>query len=425
MLYQLTKPVAKIAFLIFFRKIYFSNRQAVPEDKPVILAANHPTAFIEPCILACWLGRPLYFIARGDLYLNPLFKKLYDWYHLIPVFRVEDAGYGKLKRNYSSFDRCFDALNGGKMVMILAEGVVKQEKRLRPLRKGSARIAFGALEKYPDLDLHIVPVGVNYTFADRFRSEVMINFGEPIRLKDYLAEWQNHSARATNALTDDLTRRLRQEVIHISSEKDETLAEQLFELIRHNEPEHPFPVISAKHQAFEAEKNIADEINRMSAAAKDQLRQKADRYFCQLQDLKITDRGLMHAGKISFAGVFFIVLGFPFYLVGYVVNYPPLWLAYQLAKKVSPSIEFVASSAIAFGMALYGLYFFVTLGLGYAIASLAGLIVAAALPAVGYLSLIYRDFYEKWREAKKASNLAVAIRQDLLNLRKEVLTYLD
>lgn len=27
-------------------------------EKPLILAANHPTAFIEPCILACWLPKP-------------------------------------------------------------------------------------------------------------------------------------------------------------------------------------------------------------------------------------------------------------------------------------------------------------------------------------------------------------------------------
>ncbi|MFK7806382.1 MAG: hypothetical protein AB8F74_01150, partial [Saprospiraceae bacterium] len=63
MLYRITRPFAQIAIRTTFRKIYFTNEERIPWDKPVILAINHPTIFIEPCLLATHLDEPLHFLA--------------------------------------------------------------------------------------------------------------------------------------------------------------------------------------------------------------------------------------------------------------------------------------------------------------------------------------------------------------------------
>ena len=73
MIYSFVRPIAAYALKIFFRKIYFTNRDRIPKGKPLILAINHPTAFIEPCILACFLPIKLHFLVRGDLFKKPLF----------------------------------------------------------------------------------------------------------------------------------------------------------------------------------------------------------------------------------------------------------------------------------------------------------------------------------------------------------------
>ena len=67
-LYPIVRPLAALAIKTFFRKIHLSNMDRVPSDRPVILAANHPTAFMEPCILACYMDRPLHFLVRGDFF---------------------------------------------------------------------------------------------------------------------------------------------------------------------------------------------------------------------------------------------------------------------------------------------------------------------------------------------------------------------
>ena len=98
--------MANLALRTFFRKIHISNVENIPKDKPVILAANHPTAFIEPCVLACFLDRPLYFLVRGDLFKKPVYAKMLKYLHMLPVYRMQDRGYAYLKRNYETFNYC-------------------------------------------------------------------------------------------------------------------------------------------------------------------------------------------------------------------------------------------------------------------------------------------------------------------------------
>lgn len=49
-------------------------------------------------------------------------------------------------------------------------------------------MALGAMAKYPGLDVKIVPVGLNYFHAHRFRSRAVIEFGEPITVSPSYVE---------------------------------------------------------------------------------------------------------------------------------------------------------------------------------------------------------------------------------------------
>ncbi len=204
MLYRIVRPLAALTLKTNFRKIYFSNVDLIPDDHPVILAVNHPTAFIEPCVLACFQPYSLHFLVRGDFFAKPLFRYLLERLHMIPVYRLKDGGFTKVKNNYSTFERCYVALQAQKTLMILAEGSCTHEKRLRPIRKGTARIAFGAYEKYQIEDLRIVPIGVNYAAAESYRTDLMIEVGTPICLEDYLDQYQKEPQMAIRQLTEEV-----------------------------------------------------------------------------------------------------------------------------------------------------------------------------------------------------------------------------
>ena len=121
MLYALVRPVAKTGFKVFFRHIHIQGLENIPREGPLLLAANHPTAFIEPCVAACFQHRTLHFIVRGDIFKNPFYIKILKALHLIPIFRFKD-GYTNLKQNQETFRYVNQVLQNRKTIFILAEG---------------------------------------------------------------------------------------------------------------------------------------------------------------------------------------------------------------------------------------------------------------------------------------------------------------
>ncbi|MBC6992882.1 1-acyl-sn-glycerol-3-phosphate acyltransferase [Neolewinella lacunae] len=285
MLYHLVRPVARYVLRHYYRNIDLTGLEQIPPGAAVILAANHPTAFIEPCILACFQPRTLWFLARGNLFKNGIFTFLLNALNILPVFRREDGGYEKLKVNFSTFDACYRALSRGRALMILAEGRTIHEKDLRPLRKGTARIALGALDKYNTLpEVYIVPVGINFTHADRIRSTVMLRCGEPILASEYLAAYRENEAIAIRDLTLHLRQRLEPLVVRYPSRLHADLGEAELELDRSNHATH------LRHGIT----HFGDQLNRELALASEApaAAPALSRYFHRLATNGLTDAAL-------------------------------------------------------------------------------------------------------------------------------------
>ena len=233
MLYLLVRPIARYVLRYYYRHIDLTGLENIPKEGAVILAANHPTAFIEPCVLACFQPRTLWFLARGNLFKAAWQRAFLAAVNILPVFRLEDGGYAKLKDNFRTFDACFKALSKGKAIMNLAEGRCVHEKALRPLRKGTARLALGALHRDSTLrEVYIVPVGCNFTAADRVRGQVLIRCGEPILASTFMDEFRRNEATAIKNLTSHLRARLSPLVVQFPDRKVAGIGEARLELDR-------------------------------------------------------------------------------------------------------------------------------------------------------------------------------------------------
>ncbi|MGB3800952.1 MAG: 1-acyl-sn-glycerol-3-phosphate acyltransferase [Lewinella sp.] len=342
MLYYLVRPVARYVLSYYYRNIDITGLANIPPDSAVILAANHPTAFIEPCLLACFQRRTLHFLARGDLYKSRLATLTLRALNILPVYRIQDGGYGKLTRNYDTFDQCYAALSKCKAIMILAEGRCIHEKQLRPLRKGTARIALGALDRDTTLgDVYIVPVGVNFTAAERCRSTVMIRCGEPLRTSDYLDQYRRNEADGIRTLTEALREALSAHVIQLPKENQDPTAEMRLTIARNNlEPVPEGITHSGKQLEVEVREAAKLPIDPSLIL----------RYAAQLQRLGVRDEDVTErpAKASPFRSVVAIVLLLPLL---------PLWLlAEGIALRGPKTIEFyspVRFAAIAVGTLLY------------------------------------------------------------------------
>ena len=423
MLYYLVRPIARIGLKVFFRKIYFTNTEVIPKDKPVIFAANHPTAFLEPCLLACFQNRPLHFLVRGDFFQHSLARKVLMSLKMIPIYRLKDGGYGKLRENFSTFEWCNELLSRGKVIMILAEGGTEHEKRLRPIRKGTARLVFGALEQYPDLDIYIIPVGVNYTYAERFRSVAMIDFGEPILAQNFIKRYRQHPNQAIKQMTDQLKMSLEERVIIIEKEADESLTEHLFILNRSERHNPIFPIVSKNRLPLQLEKNIADRVNQMAMDQKIKLKNQLEAYFQQLKRLKINDLAIIQQQYAKGIHLLLLLLGFIPFFIGSVGNFLPMAFAHYIKDKYVKEITFQSSVVAAVGLFSWLIYYSILWLIVVKIfsAPVEYVIFLILLPFLGYFSLLYKEFYNKWSKAQKVKQLQKNIFDNLKKLRRQAI----
>lgn len=86
------------------------------------------------------------------------------------------------------YNAVFDHLNSGGAVGIFPEGGSHDRTELLPLKAGVAIMALGALAANPDSGLKIIPCGMNYFHAHKFRSRAVIEFGNPVEVPKELVE---------------------------------------------------------------------------------------------------------------------------------------------------------------------------------------------------------------------------------------------
>ena len=73
---------------------------------------------------------------------------------------------------------------------------------LLPLKAGFAMMALGAMAGHPDVKVKIVPVGLSYFHAHRFRSRAVIEFGPPLDVPSELVEkFQNGGSDKREAVS--------------------------------------------------------------------------------------------------------------------------------------------------------------------------------------------------------------------------------
>lgn len=176
MLFYLLKSYARLALRIYCRRVVINKPELLQIKGPVLFAANHPNSFLDGIILTTLLEEHLYSLARGDAF-TPRWNKWLRRIHLLPVYRTSE-GTENLAHNYTTFASCHEVFAKNGVVLIFSEGACVNEWRLRPLRKGTARLATSAWEK--GIDLQVIPLAFNYSSFRSFGKNVYLLFGEPL-----------------------------------------------------------------------------------------------------------------------------------------------------------------------------------------------------------------------------------------------------
>jgi glycerol-3-phosphate dehydrogenase (NAD(P)+) len=148
--YGIVRVSFQIFFLIYFR-MQRIGREHIPKRGPVIIAANH-RSFLDPFVIACMAGRPMYYVAKQEIFVGRLISWLLTSLGAVPVMR-----------GASDADTIITAkaiLARGDIVLIFPEGTRTRPGALGTPRRGVGRLAL-------ETGAPVVPVAVIGTEAIR------------------------------------------------------------------------------------------------------------------------------------------------------------------------------------------------------------------------------------------------------------------
>lgn len=207
MLRQLIKLLIRTIANTFFRRVDVVGLENVPGRDPVIFAGNHPNALMDGWLLTARCERwPLHFMASAKLWRYPLLGRAMNAMGAVPVYPRSE--FGEQVDNTGAFEKLYEVIEAGNCMGVFPEGISHAESQLAEMKTGTARIALEVAAR-GKVKIIIMPCGLNYIHRHRFRSQVLIEFGEPIVIDDYwLDQYRDDQQTTVRHLTEFLAQSL-------------------------------------------------------------------------------------------------------------------------------------------------------------------------------------------------------------------------
>ncbi|SIR47662.1 lysophospholipid acyltransferase family protein [Pontibacter lucknowensis] len=357
MLYLVLKLILRTGLWVFFRRFVVRNRHLMPVRGPLLVVANHPNTFMDPIVIASLLPQQVYFIAKSTVFSSPLHNWLLHRMNLIPIHRQADTP-GVPIDNEATFRASYQALKERKTLLIFPEGTSFNERRLRKIKTGTARMALGAVAHMPAVaNLQILPVGLNYSDPTRFRSDVFVNVGRPIAVAPYLTQYQQDEKGTVNELTDQIRQQLEKLIVITPSDDEDALVRQIEQVYKEKLAAQT-PIEAPRHvRDFLLTRAIVKGLAHFMETQPERVerfRNKMRSYTQQLQELDLQHLPTMEENNVllrqSLARTLLLTLTMPLYLYGLINNY----LAYIIPSKVADALteeqEFRAPIMLSVGI---------------------------------------------------------------------------
>ena len=419
MLYKSLKFIFSTALHVFFKEYKVINKTEIPTTGPLILVSNHPSSFMDPIILASLVEQEVHFIAKGTLF-NSVAK---DWVmrnimNAIPIYRKADNPGQKLD-NDAVFEQCFQFLEKKGTLIIFPEGTSIIERKLQDIKTGTARIALGAEARNDfELDVKILSVGINYSDAPSFQSDVWINVEELIHVKDYRQEYHEDDRAAVRELTEKIQSNLEKNLIITADEQEDQFIKNV-EAIYKNELMSDLKLDPQLH-SFNLTKGIEVAIDHFEDLDKnwlDNLKQKVADYTRRLNNYNLKDEFLAKKKNKRNSNFFldtifrllYIIIGFPFFVYGLITNYIPYILPSKIATSLTNFVEYDGPVKMTVGIFTFVSYYSFLIYIFERFISQGNWwwtnMFTASLPIAGFFALHYAQRFKNFKTHTKLLSL--------------------
>jgi 1-acyl-sn-glycerol-3-phosphate acyltransferase len=217
----------KLGFKFYYQKTSAVYLEKIPKDKAVLFLGNHQNALLDPLILTVKSNRINHFLTRAAVFKNLTVAKILNSLQMLPVYRMID-GVNTIQKNKPIFTFCTQLLRDKKSIVLFPEGSHSLRRKVRPLKKGAARIIEETLQNYPTTEIIIIPVGVNYQSPTKYGDSMSIYFGHHISPNNY---WNGQNLDILG-LNKELSENLKTLTTHIKSSADYELSIKKLEKLK-------------------------------------------------------------------------------------------------------------------------------------------------------------------------------------------------
>lgn len=159
----------------FAFKIRFHGHENMPDHKGYILAANHQTN-IDPLFIGIGCKKNVRFMAKEELFHNPILAKILQWVGTFPVSRG--------KGDTSAIETAIGVIKRGDVLGIFPEGTRSHDGTLKRAKSGAVVVA-------SKTGGDIIPVGIKYGKKILWRREIDVHYGKPITSKQLALKEHN------------------------------------------------------------------------------------------------------------------------------------------------------------------------------------------------------------------------------------------
>jgi 1-acyl-sn-glycerol-3-phosphate acyltransferase len=424
--YSILKFLVSKIFHTFYQ-ISVDDKTDIKDGEPIIYAPNHQNALIDPLAILFTRKGQIVFLARGDIFNNKIIAQLLYMIKMLPVFRIRD-GFDQLHRNQAIFDKTMDVIASGIGLGVFPEANHAGFRRLRMLKKGISRMAFQTELHYnEELNVKIIPVGMEYEHYYWFRSKVHITYGKSISVKDYIEEYKEDNPKGLNALNKAIANGIKPLMVDIQLQDEEYDAVNFLTDVNYNDKNQDLSLSFA--DKIKLDQDMVKKVLALKESGIDifnTLISKVSEYKKAIDKVKTDDFSVgVIANKKSYLYFYPILfLTFPMYLLGGVLNYIPYKIPYFITRKM-PDIQFHATMYFAVGGLVtvpmfYTIYLFVLkayFGIGVALILLIG---------IGVLGIFSYEYFRLFVKLKRINRIKKSKNQkEVLDLRKDILSMLN
>ncbi len=352
--YAILKKIANIWHnWFFYRRVIVLGRENIEPEAHLIYAPNHQNALMDAlAVLFTHKGQPV-FLARADIFKKKFIASILYFLKILPVYRMRDGIENVKSMNDWVFNKTVEVMRNKNGLVILPEGNLEAVRRLRQLKNGICRIAFQADEATDfNLNIKIIPVGIDFTHYSRVRQVLTVVYGKPIELSEFYSSYKKYPRGAMNELRNKLSEEMKKLMVHIESKDDYEAIDELRNIVngRYND-DIKFPKLFRDRQLISQLNNLRTKsrgeykrICHLSLEVKN-ISEKLGLGYHLLRKRRHTLSGMI-------AGIFALALLLPVFMYGMAFNYifylvPKLFLKKVLDVNFHSSVAYTVSLILA------------------------------------------------------------------------------